>query len=205
MIKKLFSRKGKERNNFTCFGKEDDEESINGSDDFNEKQYKVKETISHRHTFRYTFSQSLAQVWCQHFYCIFCRLCKGKRKADKDTRIYSRAIKKLYQEIDILELVKLLRISKFMSSLYLTQNQRQLVKFSQRYCLHSNKFSQKFIEQKTTALEDRKNSEMTSLSLGDDKNVLNPMDMIADFKPETDVRDRKLYKLIVDERDFRPF
>ena len=136
MIKKLFSRKGKERNNFTCFGKKDDEESI-GTDDLNEKQYKVKETISHRHLFRYTFSQSLREVWCQHLYCLCCRVCRGKRKSGKDSRIYQRAIKKLYQEIDILELVKLLRITKFMSSLYLTQNQRQLVKFSQRYTLHS--------------------------------------------------------------------
>ena len=38
MIKKLFSRKGKERNNFTCFGKEDDEVSVGTTEDLNEKQ-----------------------------------------------------------------------------------------------------------------------------------------------------------------------
>ena len=43
---------------------------------------------------------------------------------------------------------------------------------------------------------------MTCLSTGEDKTVLNPLDMIADFKPMVDERDRKLYKLIVDERDF---
>ena len=43
---------------------------------------------------------------------------------------------------------------------------------------------------------------MTCLSTGEDKTVLNPLDMIADFKPLVDERDRKLYKLIVDERDF---
>ena len=60
MIKKLFSRKGKLRNDQTYFGKADDCDSMAGaaserSTFLDEKQYKIRESISHRHVFRYTF------------------------------------------------------------------------------------------------------------------------------------------------------
>jgi len=42
---------------------------------------------------------------------------------------------------------------------------------------------------------------MTSLS-NNEGTVLNPLDMIAQFKPSDDEKDKKLYKWIVDKRDF---
>ena len=50
-------------------------------------------------------------------------------------RLYAEGLTKLYTEIDLLEVVKQLRISRFMSSIFLTANQRELVKFQKDYTL----------------------------------------------------------------------
>ena len=50
-------------------------------------------------------------------------------------RLYAEGCTKLYTEIDLLEVVKQLRISRFMSSIFLTANQRELVKFQKDYTL----------------------------------------------------------------------
>jgi hypothetical protein len=44
-------------------------------------------------------------------------------------------VRNLYTEIDLLEIVKQLRISKFMSQVVLTRSQRELVKFLKQYTL----------------------------------------------------------------------
>lgn len=44
-------------------------------------------------------------------------------------------MRNLYTEIDLLEIVKQLRISKFMSQVVLTRSQRELVKFLKQYTL----------------------------------------------------------------------
>lgn len=52
-------------------------------------------------------------------------------------------LSKLYTEIDLLEVVKQLRISRFLSSLYLGQSQRELVKFLKVYSLNRPRYVQK--------------------------------------------------------------
>ena len=59
----------------------------------------------------------------------------SKMLQSKNERLYAEATKKLYTEIDLLEVVKQLRISRFMSSIFLTANQRELVKFQHHYAL----------------------------------------------------------------------
>ena len=54
---------------------------------------------------------------------------------DKDEKLFIRAKKKLYTEIDLLEVIKQLRISRFVSQMYLTHHQRELVKFFRSYVL----------------------------------------------------------------------
>ena len=49
--------------------------------------------------------------------------------------LYQQGLKKLYTEIDLLEVVKQLRILRFMSSVYLTKTQRELIKFQHDYML----------------------------------------------------------------------
>lgn len=46
-----------------------------------------------------------------------------------------QATRNLYAEIDLLHMIKQLRISKFLSSIHLTSNQRELVKFMKQYTL----------------------------------------------------------------------
>ena len=69
--------------------------------------------------------------------CACCTCCRRNRRLGKEERIYKQGIEKLYTEIDLLEVVKQLRISRFMSSLFLSRNQRELVKFMKPYVLHS--------------------------------------------------------------------
>ena len=53
----------------------------------------------------------------------------------KSDRLFAEGLTKLYSEIDLLEVVKQLRISRFMTSMILSANQRELVKFQQQYAL----------------------------------------------------------------------
>ena len=91
MIKKLFNRKSKERNNFTLLGDYDDVDGSSRSAKsarLNEKQLKIKETISHRHTFRYTVWDAFKANYSPKFhYCFCCCICKGKYKLKKVDKI----------------------------------------------------------------------------------------------------------------------
>ena len=48
-------------------------------------------------------------------------------------------MKKLYSEIDLLEMIKQLRVSRFMGKAFLSDNQRELIKFMKHYVLYSEK------------------------------------------------------------------
>lgn len=75
----------------------------------------------------------------QRVYCCCCWLnfgcCRKQRKKSLQEKIFHQAQRNLYNEIDLLEIVKQLRISKFLSSFLLTHNQRELVKFMKQYTL----------------------------------------------------------------------
>ena len=100
-----------------------------------------------RHVFRYNWTQRLWASFKKRLLCIFCcglvstrRCCCCQRRAKstaakKNQRLYTEGLSKLYMEIDLLEVVKQLRISRFMSSVFLTANQRELIKFQQFYTL----------------------------------------------------------------------
>ena len=103
----------------------------------------LKETIMSRSVFRYTWCQRAKKSCRQKCCCFFCGLCQcfclrnsNRRSAKrwratprKEERLFAEGISKLYTEIDLLEVVKQLRISRFMSSIFLTANQRELIKF----------------------------------------------------------------------------
>lgn len=55
----------------------------------------------------------------------------------KDEKLFRQGTRRLYAEIDLLDMVKQLRITKFMSSFLLNRNQRELVKFMHQYTLIS--------------------------------------------------------------------
>ena len=50
----------------------------------------------------------------------------GPSRKDK---LFAEGLSKLYSEIDLLEVLKTLRITRFMADLFLNSTQRELVKF----------------------------------------------------------------------------
>ena len=147
-----------------------------------------------RHVFRYSFIKAYCvnkadQVhsFTRIFVCRCCTCCRKNRKLSKEERIYKQGVKKLYTEIDLLEVVKQLRISRFMSSIMLSNNQRELVKFLKPYVLITQ--SKKRIGKNRYDSED-------DFSLGA---RLHPAEeALLDFKPDENEIDGKLYDGIVE-------
>lgn len=97
-----------------------------------------------RNVFRYNWSQRFFADIKRRARCVICCnfnicCCRSKKVRilgpNKDDRLYAEGLTKLYTEIDLLEVVKQLRISRFMSSIFLSHNQRELIKFQKDYAL----------------------------------------------------------------------
>ena len=120
--------------------------SFSGEDN---NQFKLKEAIKDRAVFRYGYRKGCRRKLCDQIYWFFCQCwcqpcCpRRSRKLNKEERLFGVGIKKLYTEIDLLEIIKQLRIGRFMSSLYLGQSQRELVKFLKIYSLNRPKRSRR--------------------------------------------------------------
>ena len=79
----------------------------------------------------------------------FCRNCLTNR-ARKRNILFKQGLGRLYTEIDLLEVVKQLRISRFMSSIFLTKTQRELVKFQHSYMLSLHRPNRKVVRAAST-------------------------------------------------------
>ena len=86
----------------------------------------------------------------------------------------------------MLEVVKQLRISRFMSSVFLSQNQRELIKFLKAYVLYSHR-------KKRGRNVNVKGSSASSLS-----KVHPAEEALLDFRPDENEVDAKLYEGIVE-------
>ena len=75
-----------------------------------------------------------------------------------------------------------------------------MVKFAEKYCLHTRKPKPISVEIENEGRQ--RNPSMASYITQVDPRGLNPLGMLGEFKPDKDMIDRKLYSLIVDERDF---
>ena len=89
---------------------------------------KVLREIEKRETFSYKYGRFWIQWRFDKWYC-FC--CKPKRK--RDDILFQDAKKKLSEEIDILEIVKKLRVHQFASQIILKPHQLDLVNFFRDY------------------------------------------------------------------------
>ena len=136
-----------------------------------------------------TIKRDQAHSILRLFVCSCCTCCRKNRKLSKDERIYKQGIKKLYTEIDLLEVVKQLRISRFMSSVILSANQRELVKFMKPYVLYTKSMKR---HSRSIRLE----SDNNLFSIAD---RLHPAEeALLDFKPDENEIDGKLYEGIVE-------
>ena len=127
LIKKLYSYKPPRGSQM--IGNTEDE----NNEGFDKDQLKIKKSISKRQVFSYSYSHAYWVWFIEYVYCLCCWVncacCKRKRRMSKDEKLFRQGRRRLYAEIDLLDLVKQLRISKFMSSFLLNHNQRELVKF----------------------------------------------------------------------------
>ena len=97
---------------------------------------KLNNAISDRAIFSYGYSR----FWfVKHFSRAVCLCCKAKSK--RQDFLFKEAKKKLYYEIDLLEIVKQLRINMFASDIVLKPRQRHLVSFFDEYKLKEKKKS----------------------------------------------------------------
>lgn len=89
---------------------------------------KVRREIESRKTFSYKYKR----FWLLHnFDRKMCCCCRPKRS--KDDMLFKNAKKKLNEEIDILEIVKKLRVHQFTSQVTLQPHQRDLINFFREY------------------------------------------------------------------------
>lgn len=159
------------------------------------------DAIQDRAVFSYAYRKScwlkfrdqlswLITCWCQP-----CCPCKS-RKLKKDERLFKSGLSKLFTEIDLLEVVKQLRVSRFMSSLYLGQSQRELVKFLKVYSLNRPRKTRTL-----TRASRRPYASQTSdnLSLQSEEIVHPAEDALVNFQPDKNRVDKVLYDGIVDD------
>lgn len=94
----------------------------------NEKQANVRKEIESRQVFDYSYER----FWFLLKFDKKCCLCfRAKRK--RADFLYSGARKKLNEELDILEIVKKLRVHQFASQIALKPHQRELINFFQDF------------------------------------------------------------------------
>ena len=93
----------------------------------------------------------------------FCFLpcCKPKNK--RDDILFKDAKQKLYEEIDLLEIVKKLRVNQFASDVVLKPRQRDLVNFFQDYKLCGIKEPEPILDETMTSIDNRKTQNLGAL------------------------------------------
>ena len=150
LIKKVFSVRKKSINKVTpgLLGGKTEVSNLRPTlQGANQYHVRLAEAIQDRKIFRYPyrlncvrkFADKVTWWFCQCPCQLFCCWNRKGRKHAKDERIFKSGLRKLYTEIDLLEIVKQMRILRFMSSLYLGQTQRELVKFLKVYSLNRPK------------------------------------------------------------------
>ena len=143
-------------------------------------------SYNYRQRYWASWKDTLHWLFCEWCCCKPCNSCRKKRKLANEERLFIRAKKKLYTEIDLLEVVKQLRISRFMSQIHLTQNQRELVKFFRSYVISLQK--KKVVRHQTSEVAP---SLMTS--------HVNPADeTLLQFMPDKDPVDKRLFDNIIE-------
>ena len=96
--------------------------------DDKEKLDMLKYEMRHRRPFSYSAWRLFKLEQFSGAWCFCCR--KFPQRKDK---LYKEGKKKLYEELDILEIIKKLRVNQFTCDLILNQTQRDMVNFHQDY------------------------------------------------------------------------
>lgn len=101
--------------------------NVNGQP-MTESEDKLNYEMAHRNPMSYSAARMYALDWFSNPWCLCCR--KTPRRKDK---LFAEGRKMLFAELDILEIIKKLRVNQFTSDCYLNQAQRDMVNFHQDY------------------------------------------------------------------------
>ena len=114
MVKKLYSAEGDEA---TVDGQRQDANETMRSNDIEglDKSEDMMKALSKRSVFSYKYIREAFLRRMSSWYCCFC--CKPKLQ--RRDRLFKDARSKLFEEIDILEIIKKLRVNKFTSEVIL--------------------------------------------------------------------------------------
>ena len=102
-------------------------------------------------------------------FCCLCPCLKPRNK--RDDILFKDAKQKLYEEIDLLEIVKKLRVNQFASDVVLKPRQRDLVNFFQDYKLNGAKEPETILDDSTmdgSAAQNRKTANLGGLGQAHD-------------------------------------
>lgn len=125
MIKKLYSAQNK--------NVDDDSETSHkkvAAMFAKDKEVRLKSAVTERRVFSYPYWRGF---YMKNFGSRLCCCCRARER--RDDWLQQDAKQKLNEEIDILEIVKKLRVSKFSSEVHLKPRQRNLVGFFNEYML----------------------------------------------------------------------
>ena len=115
---------------------------------------------------------------------------------EKDDKLHKEGLAKLYSEIDLLEVVKQLRLTRFMASLLLSSSQRELIKFQKDYVLGIQKKSPKRV---ASAGSHRMRANSASQSASTQRVQPGALSGFGAFDPDGNEIDGKLFTNIVDQ------
>ena len=164
------------------------------------------------------FSYGVGRWYCVHRFTTFPFCCGCKPKSRRDDRLFADAKQKLYEEIDLLEIVKKLRVNQFASDVVLKPRQRDLVNLFLTYKLKGDKEPEELVNDTmidSNAYEKRLSRQKSSNLGGLGKEAPNPfnVDDLLDSKqsrmfkaletvsPEQDKVDKLTFKRIVPQRN----
>ena len=97
------------------------------------KSEEIRSVIAKRTPFSYRYTREACMRRLSAWYCCCC-----KPRPRRRDRLFKDARSKLYEEIDILEIIKKLRVNKFTSEIVLKPGQRDLVNFFEEYKLSAD-------------------------------------------------------------------
>ena len=97
------------------------------------KSEEMRNVLAKRTPFSYKYTREACMRRFSAWYCCCC-----KPRPRRRDRLFKDAKNKLYEEIDILEIIKKLRVNKFVSEIVLKPRQRDLVNFFEEYKLSAD-------------------------------------------------------------------
>ena len=168
-----------------------DEESKN-SDEYNKKD-KLQREVEARGVFSYKYSR----LWCLKYFSSPCCCCFRTKKKREDW-LWADGCKKLNEELDVLEIIKKLRVSQFAADVLLKPRQRDLINFFQDYNLDEPQEGGRKIDERRGS-RGKKAANMDQLLKDDQMAAYRVYEAVDACEPDKNYYDKLIYERIVNE------